>query len=121
MSKRERKENSTIGERLKEIRKRRGYSQAALGGELGLAQRTISSYETGRCRLSATLLLKITSLLRASTSELLGQKRPNGSAKDRKTWKLVEQIESLLPKDKRAAERFIEALSGNDNGRRMAA
>lgn len=39
---------STIGERIKEIRKRKGYTQQKFAEELGLKQNTIATYEMNK-------------------------------------------------------------------------
>lgn len=61
-----------FGLNLKRIRKTRHISQKELASLLGLAQRTISHYESGSCEPNLTCLCKIASILQVSLDELVG-------------------------------------------------
>lgn len=50
---------STIGERIKEIRKRKGYTQQRFADELGLKQNTIATYEMNKTTPSDRTILDI--------------------------------------------------------------
>ncbi len=114
------KELAGLGRILKQVRQRRGMSQAGLGKRLGMPQRTISNYESGVSRVPSNLLPKFAETLRVSVAELLGQRPTPGADKGREIWKFVNQVETLPPKDKRAVFRYVEALSGANGGRRAA-
>ncbi|MBQ1215215.1 MAG: helix-turn-helix transcriptional regulator [Firmicutes bacterium] len=62
-----------IGERLKELRKKRGMSQVELSKVSGVSQQAISNTETGRNDPSAETIRMLSSALGVSTSELLGE------------------------------------------------
>ncbi len=57
--------------RLKEIRKRKGFSQARLAMELNTSQNTISRYETGEREPSLNELIKIADYFNVSIDYLL--------------------------------------------------
>ena len=109
-----------MGRILKQIRQRRGMSQAGLGKRLGMPQRTVSNYEGGVSRIPSNLLPKFAAVLRASVAELLGQKQTPGADKDREIWKFVNQVEALPPRDKRAVFRYVEALATAGGARQAA-
>ena len=44
-------EAKTIGKRLAEIRKSRGFTQVEVGGQLGMTQALVSDYERGKLRV----------------------------------------------------------------------
>ena len=50
-------EISTIGERIKTLRKKRGYNQKELADLLGKSLRTIQKYESGEIEVSMKYLL----------------------------------------------------------------
>ncbi len=65
-----------FGLNLKRIRKTRHISQQELAEKLGLAQRTISHYESGSCEPNLTCLCKIADILGVSLDELVGHESP---------------------------------------------
>lgn len=58
--------------RLREIRGRQGISQKALAETLGLAQNTISQYETGAKTPSLEVAKALSDLLNCTINELIG-------------------------------------------------
>ena len=60
-----------VGALIKQARERRGVSQAALAGLLGVAQPTLASWETGDRSASLTDLLLMSKLLGVHVVELL--------------------------------------------------
>src|SRR5574338_377341 len=65
-------DEKVIGERLRELRKRQGMSQAELAAELGINQTAVSDYETGEARIHAAMLAALARVLRTSADEILG-------------------------------------------------
>ena len=59
--------------RLRELRKERGYRQADLATELGVAQTTVANYEQHTRFPDETMLLKIANLFGVSLDYLLGR------------------------------------------------
>lgn len=62
----------TIGEKIKEARKKANLSQKALGDKLGVSQQMITQYETGKSEIKPDTALKIAKALNISVEELLG-------------------------------------------------
>lgn len=81
---------NTLAVRIKEQRKKRGYSQQEMASMLGMTRSNFGSYEIGRIQPPSMVLEKIADLLDTSTDYLLGK------------------TESSLPSD--AEERFVDSL-----------
>lgn len=61
-----------IGQRLKEIRKKRSYSQVYLAMKIGVSKRTISSYENDKSKPLLNDFILICRALNISADYLLG-------------------------------------------------
>jgi len=55
--------NKRLGDKIKKSRREQGFSQKALAKELGISDKTISSYEVGRATPSFPMIKKISGLL----------------------------------------------------------
>jgi len=66
----------TIGERIKEARKKKGLTQEELAGKLGCTKQSIAQYEKGRRSPKIDGLIKIAEALNIPVSDLLGEPRP---------------------------------------------
>lgn len=62
-----------LGEKIRELRKRRRYSQALLGDAVGVTAQAISSYEIGRTEPPYATLAAIADVLGVKTSYFLGE------------------------------------------------
>lgn len=62
-----------IFERLKQLRKEKGYTQEQVADLLGVDRRTYCSYETGVNSLNAQVLIKLSKIYTASIDYMLGQ------------------------------------------------
>ena len=60
-----------FGNRLYELRKKRGLSQAALAGLLGVTDKAVSKWETGRAKPATDTLRRLAELLGTGIEELL--------------------------------------------------
>ena len=98
-----------IGERLKDIRKRRGKTQTEVAEALGVDQSLISAYERGAVRPNAASLISLARLFRASADEILGLKemKPDGVFTERRFIRRMERI-GRLPK--RAKEALLKTI-----------
>ena len=63
--------NLTLGERLREARKKAGLTQSAVAGRLGVTYQAISNYERGKCRVESGVLRQLCILYHISPVELL--------------------------------------------------
>ncbi len=55
--------NKLLGSKIKKSRREQGFSQKELAKELGISDKTISSYEVGRATPSFPMIKKISKLL----------------------------------------------------------
>ena len=65
-------EVSTIGERIKTLRKKRGYNQKDLANLLGKSLRTIQKYESGEIEVSIAMVNELAKVLDTTSTYLLG-------------------------------------------------
>ena len=101
----------TIGHRIREIRKRRGLTQAEVAEQLGVDQTLVSNYERGAVRLHGALVAGFAKALRVSADEILGLKDSTikGPTNGRLLRRL-QRIEQLPSTDQRAVLKFLSAL-----------
>ncbi len=62
-----------VFERLKQLRREKGYTQEQVAVLLGVDRRTYCAYETGVNALSAQTLIKLSKIYGASIDYMLGQ------------------------------------------------
>ena len=60
-----------IGAFIAQCRKEAGYTQAALGEKLGITDRAVSKWETGKSMPDPSLMLELCGLLHINVNELL--------------------------------------------------
>lgn len=65
-------ESSTIGERIKTLRKKRGYNQKELADLLGKSLRTVQKYESGEIEVSIAMVNELAKILDTTSTYLLG-------------------------------------------------
>jgi transcriptional regulator with XRE-family HTH domain len=90
---------STLGERLKTVRKREGLSQGGIAKRLGIPQTTWSHYETGRNQPKRDLIEKICAEFSLDMEWLVFNRRPNLPAPKQATDsypRFLEQSEKLM-------------------------
>ena len=101
----------SIGERLARLRRDRGITQVELADILGVAQPMVSAYENGGLRLHGELIVELTKILDVTADQLLGLKETkNGTAKNRRLLRKLQQLELLPRRDQQALMRTIEAF-----------
>ena len=61
----------SIGQRIKEMREVRGFTQKQLADLIGVAQNTISQYENGTAKTSIEIIVKLAKVLDTTTDYLL--------------------------------------------------
>jgi transcriptional regulator with XRE-family HTH domain len=91
------KRSRLIGNRLQNIRKKRGLTQKGLAERIGVTREAIASYESGRSHLTDLTLIDLSAALRVSADEILGSRSPpQGSPMvSRRLMKRMAIIESL--------------------------
>lgn len=106
-------EESSFGRRLREIRKRRGLTQAELAQKLGLQQSMIAQYERGYIRVhAATLIVRLAAALQVTPNDLLGTEelKIDGALQNRALLRRLKQVDQLPVADQKALIRFLDAL-----------
>ena len=66
-----------LNENIKYFRKKKGYTQETLAGELDVVRQTVSKWEKGYSVPDAVMLERIADLFEISVSELLGDNQEN--------------------------------------------
>ncbi|MBQ7917175.1 MAG: helix-turn-helix domain-containing protein [Firmicutes bacterium] len=82
-----------IGHFLAELRKEQGMTQVQFAEKLGVTNKAISKWETGKCLPDAALFQDICSLLGITVNEFLnGERIPAEQAEEKSEEKLVEVV-----------------------------
>jgi len=104
-------DDKTIGQRVRQIRKKRGLSQTEVADTLGVHQSLVSEYELGTVRIPATVLAAFAQILKTPLDELVGLKplKENGVFKDRRFIRRLERVEKLPKRAKQALLNTIDA------------
>jgi len=66
--------------RLKEVRKKKGFTQVTLAEELEVSKGTVAMWETGKRKPDFEMLCRLSELLDVKTDYLLGQSEDDSSA-----------------------------------------
>ena len=106
------KTKESIGERLSRLRRERGITQMELAEQLGVAQPVVSDYERGELRLHGQTIVELTRVLHVSADELLGLEvhKGNGTIKNRRLLRRLQDLERLPKRDQQALLRTIDAF-----------
>lgn len=89
--------DETVGQRITEIRKIRGYTQVELAGKIGITRDLLSSYELSRVRIYDEMIYRLALVLEVSTDRLLGFEKREEVAEtvSLRYTKRIKEIESL--------------------------
>lgn len=104
----------SIGTRIKELRNKKGLTQAELGAMVGLGYIQIGRYEVGRSEPTSNVLSKLAKAL-DTTSDYLINDGDNDEAvaaqlTDRELLKQFKEVELLNAEDKHLVKTFIDAF-----------
>ena len=101
----------SIGRRLAQLRKQRGYTQKELAERMGLIQSLISSYERDKLRLSAEMLVRFSIALKVSVDQILGT-TSESHRNNEINLSLVRRLKKIesLPASKRKA--LLQTIDG---------
>jgi transcriptional regulator with XRE-family HTH domain len=105
--------NSTLAERLKELRTEQGWKVVDLAEKTGIDRNMISYYEKGKYLPSADALLKLAEIFNVSIDYLLVKdslKKPLNQHIDPEFSVLFEDIANLDEKDKEMIKHMIKSL-----------
>ena len=101
------------GLRLKELRKKAGYTQDELANILGTTRSTLASYEQGVREPKFEMQEAIADLFNVSTDYLFGrdyQEMSYDSDKVKKAVELYDRIQNLTPANQTALLTLLESL-----------
>lgn len=94
-----------IGNKLLNIRRRMGMTQAEVAEAAGLADRTYADIERGTVNMRTETFLRICSVLHITPDEVLTEESTSLSAQQEKLW---ERLNACNPRDRETA---LELLS----------
>jgi len=116
--------HAEIGQRIRDLRQKKGMRQEELARRMGLSPSALSNFEKGRRRTSIDWLRKISRVLGVSMSDLIPESRT------RKPLARTEEEENLLATwrklgNPRLQDRLLEVIEmaasvGNQRGARRA-
>ena len=98
------------GRLIAELRKAAGLTQEALGERLGVSQRSVSRWETGRNMPDLSLLLPLADVLGVSVTELLNGERIEGETVSKDAAKSAMSALIILARDRRRFRNGIKAM-----------
>lgn len=101
----------TIGERIKEVRKRKGYTQQKFAEELGLKQNTIATYEMNKTAPSERTLSDICSKFGVDSDWLRLGIGDNPFLPVSREDKITEILSKAIDGPSTARDRLIRALA----------
>lgn len=84
-----------IAANISRIRKRKGITQVQLAERIGLTQNLVSSYEIGRLRMHAELVIRFAKALEVSTDELLGVKTEASQEDEKASLKIYRRLRKI--------------------------
>lgn len=104
-----------IGNNLKSIRILENYTQTKLANELGISFQQIQKYETGKNRVSVSVLYKLSKILNRPIIAFLDGLDILADAKHEKIFKpdaieLLSLFESLSPAAQKSVKQLIKGL-----------
>ena len=105
-------DETLIGRRLRELRKRRGLSQVEVAQALGLNRSLISQYERGELRLHGALVAAFARVLKTSADQLLGLEKLEEESvlQDRRFLRRLQKIDHLPDRRKQALLKSLDML-----------
>jgi transcriptional regulator with XRE-family HTH domain len=106
------REPETIAQRLGQLRREKGITQAEMAELLGISQPIVSDYERGELRLHGELIVKLAEILDCSADEILGlrERKTTAGGNNRRMLRRLQQIDLLPKRDQEALLRTIDAF-----------
>jgi transcriptional regulator with XRE-family HTH domain len=102
----------TFGEKLRQLRKEKGWSQDKLGEMVKIHGRHIGKYELGQVLPTAEAIIRIATAFNVSTDYLLfdeSEDRSSAEIKDIRLLKEFEEVDKMNEKDKEVIISLIDA------------
>ena len=113
----------SIGERIRQLRQTRGWTQTELAERVGTTKRSIIHYEMHGKYPPAPILAALSGAFQISMEALMAPDAPEQKRKrdepnllndpeDRRLWKRMQQIKKLPERDRRAVLRMLDTIAG---------
>jgi transcriptional regulator with XRE-family HTH domain len=103
--------SGSLGKRIAELRKQRGYTQKELAQKMGIPWTLMTDYERGKIRLHDELIRKLSIALEISADEILDLKpAPNEVKPSLRIVRRVSKIESLPSSKQKALLQIIDGF-----------
>lgn len=101
-----------VGSRLAQLRKSRGLSQVAFGELVGLTQKQVTDYETGKIHLNDETIIRIALNLGVSSDELLGLKdlEPLADSLSLRFTRRIKELDQLPEAKKKVILQVLDDL-----------
>jgi transcriptional regulator with XRE-family HTH domain len=114
-----RKSQSNFGQRLKNLRQARGFTQAELAKRIGCSQQIVEHYENRAKYPPIAMIPVIAKALRVSTDELLGVKpfKDEELAKNKKLMRRFCDVADLSLRAQRSVFHLINVLKDRQTSR----
>ena len=98
------------GKQLTVWRKNRGFTQEALAETMGISQKQITDYETGRVHMNDEMIIRFALTLKVSADTLLGLKKSNILSEEYniRFTRRLRDIEQLPESKKRAIIKILD-------------
>jgi len=106
--------NKTLGQRIAEARKFRGLTQVELAKKIGITQKLVTDYETGRTKMNAEMLARFSMAIAVPADKLLGlsfrSRDGNMKSYSIRYMRRVREIDELPEIKRRAILKTIDDL-----------
>lgn len=105
-------DGKTVGERISEIRKKRGFTQQELSEQIGIMRVTLADYERSRSRIYDEMIIRIAKALSVSTDRLLGFEKHEEVNEDvsLRYTRRIKEIEELPEHNRRTILKTLDDL-----------
>jgi transcriptional regulator with XRE-family HTH domain len=113
----------TLGDRIKQLRQQRGWSQAQLSKKLNVHQKQISGYERGIHSPSIELLVRMAELFNVSLDYIAFDNREEKNIipiADRELMQAVQQIDQLSAEDRATIKAVLNTFIVKNRFQRLA-
>jgi transcriptional regulator with XRE-family HTH domain len=103
----------TFSDKLKKLRKKKGFTQDDLGGALKIHGRLICRYETGKTIPTIEILKKIANYFDVSIDYLVydnAEDKQNVTVKDAQSIAQLKKFDKLDDEDKKAINKILDGL-----------
>jgi transcriptional regulator with XRE-family HTH domain len=112
-----------LGDRIKQLRQQRGWSQAQLSNKLNVHQKQISGYERGIHSPSIELLVRMAELFNVSLDYIAFDNREEKNIipiADRELMQAVQQIDQLSAEDRATIKAVLNTFIVKNRFQRLA-